>query len=137
MVLCSLHLQQYFFDNLREYIYGQLSANSSISDTFTARDLLPINVKHEQLYTPATISFNFTSYDMLRDCDTVNAKGPKNTVLVHVPPANGHDTQHPWRYARVLGIYHFHAALSSLGHALRIGFLVGTTLLQAITSTIT
>jgi hypothetical protein len=62
-----------------------------------------VQFKGNCIYGHATAAFNFTTYDMQRDCDNINVHSDKNTIMIYTPSTG---TDHPWRYARVLGIHH-------------------------------
>ncbi|KZV64559.1 hypothetical protein PENSPDRAFT_561883, partial [Peniophora sp. CONT] len=62
-----------------------------------------------RIYEHATAGFNYTTYDVLRAQDAINSNNitrqnaPRShDVMVHAPKGD----RHPFRYARVLAIYH-------------------------------
>ena len=50
---------------------------------------------------------NYTTYDVRRDCDTINA-GTRRYVMLRSPEVS--PGAHPYWYAQVLGIYHTHVS---------------------------
>jgi hypothetical protein len=68
--------------------------------------------KHDRMYKHQVMRKNFTSYDVHRDEDIVRAGTREQSNIMVLAPesanirATGHESQHPFWYARVLGIYH-------------------------------
>jgi hypothetical protein len=66
--------------------------------------------KHDRLYRHSLIRINYTSYDVQRSQDVVNpSTSHRNVMVLRDPNADDDDDSsrsHPFRYARVLGIYH-------------------------------
>lgn len=50
--------------------------------------------------------FNFTTYNIRRDQDTIKAHGERSTIMVNAKENNEDSMHHPYWYARVLGIHH-------------------------------
>ncbi|TFK49657.1 hypothetical protein OE88DRAFT_1632605 [Heliocybe sulcata] len=59
----------------------------------------------DRIHKHATISFNFTTYDICRDRDTINPSTDKCNILVALD-WDGVPNQHRFGYAQVLGVYH-------------------------------
>jgi hypothetical protein len=107
---------------LCEHMYRRL-APEPIPVEIPEEDLLNVRIYDSQLYAPVTISFNFTTYDMLRDTDVVNPKHARRTVLVHCPLREDNKDTHPWHYARVLRVFHAEVSLKSGASARKLDFL--------------
>lgn len=59
------------------------------------------------MYQHNLARFNYTSYDVRRSEDVVNASTPHHNIMVLSGDGDGSDfTSHPFKYAQVLGIYH-------------------------------
>ncbi|PBK60412.1 hypothetical protein ARMSODRAFT_898121 [Armillaria solidipes] len=78
---------------------------------FSNDELNEVQFHRNCIYSHATATFNFTTYDVWRDQDTINVgkRGERRDVMV----LSNEDTTdedgnpvHPFWYARVLGIYH-------------------------------
>jgi hypothetical protein len=64
--------------------------------------------KSDQIYEHKLMRLNYTTYDVRRYQDMVNAFTPHHNVMVLADPSDDPDSSspHPFRYARVLGVYH-------------------------------
>ena len=76
---------------------------------YTVQELGNVHIVNDRLYDHKTIRINYSTYDLLRDYDIVNPS--KHANIMTVSPlfdANSSSASdgHPFRYARVLGIYH-------------------------------
>ena len=56
------------------------------------------------IYSHATARINYTTYDIKRDVDVINCNTGHRDVMLKA--CDDIPTQHPFWYARVLGIYH-------------------------------
>lgn len=70
---------------------------------FTFEDRESLMIEHDSIYSHATAQFNYTTYDVRRDRDIVKAVGDKCDIML---PSYEDDSEHPFWYARVVGIYH-------------------------------
>ncbi|EIW76332.1 hypothetical protein CONPUDRAFT_15727, partial [Coniophora puteana RWD-64-598 SS2] len=102
------------FENFERRLKGHLLARYQdevlVSDEPDYDDTALRNVylRRDTIYSHATASFNYTTYDVRRDSDTINVNGPRQFVLVKAyedAPDDG-SRANPFWYARVLGIYH-------------------------------
>lgn len=59
-------------------------------------------IQHDRIYKHAILGVNFTSYDMRRCSDCVHPSAERQFVVVKVAD----DSDHPFWYARVLGVFH-------------------------------
>jgi hypothetical protein len=71
--------------------------------SFSWEERMTVNFKDSCIYEHATARIHFTTYDLRRDQDVVNPRTDKSAIMVHSPDQVGN---HPWCYARVLGIFH-------------------------------
>ncbi|KAF8879128.1 hypothetical protein BD779DRAFT_1162769 [Infundibulicybe gibba] len=76
---------------------------------FSDAELSTVIIRDHHIFSHATAGFNYTTYDVRRDQDTININsGRRDVLLPSFEPsfnANGQHT-HPYWYARVLGIHH-------------------------------
>lgn len=67
-------------------------------------------LKHDRIYQHNLIRTNYTTYDVRRAQDVVNASTTHNNIMVLADHADESDSfsdrSHPFLYARLLGIYH-------------------------------
>ncbi|KAG8989787.1 hypothetical protein FRB90_002072 [Tulasnella sp. 427] len=113
---------QDFLANLKNHIIGRLR-NRPFDGEETdfgrdERDRLVIkdNIIHQHAY----LRINYTTYDVRRDQDIINPRVPSRSFVM-VPAAAG---DHPYWYARVLGIYDIQVSPSSQNPApVRLNFL--------------
>ncbi|KIM78572.1 hypothetical protein PILCRDRAFT_11038 [Piloderma croceum F 1598] len=65
-------------------------------------------VKHDRLYRHKLICINYTTYDIRRSQDTVNWSTSHCNIMTLTEPGDNNDSTvgHPFKYARVLGVYH-------------------------------
>ncbi|KAI0326965.1 hypothetical protein GY45DRAFT_1257909 [Cubamyces sp. BRFM 1775] len=61
-----------------------------------------LSIKDDRLYTHNVINFNYPTYDMRRAQDSVNPKTHADIMVL----ADDHSDEHPYWYARVIGVYH-------------------------------
>ncbi|TFY53731.1 hypothetical protein EVG20_g9986 [Dentipellis fragilis] len=95
---------------LKQHLLARRSHSVTVGDepSYTAEDLRDVIIKNGIIYPHATASFHYTTYDVRRDHDTINVNGLRRDVMVKAnddPDPTG-SRQHPFWYARVLGIYH-------------------------------
>lgn len=90
------------------------------SDIDRAALVIHSHILHEHL----TIKFNFTTYDVQRDCDIVKPSSDKNDKCDIILPSREDDASHPFWYARVIGIFHVDVTHKATGTSKsRIDFL--------------
>lgn len=76
---------------------GRLSLDAAQQDIF---------IERQRLYAHATLRVNYTTYDIRRNQDTVNVNNGKSDIML----LSAHDDEHPFRYARVLRVWHAHVS---------------------------
>jgi hypothetical protein len=62
--------------------------------------------KHDRIYKHGLLRINYTTYDVRRSQDVVNASTSHRDVMLLAADVDAQRSPHPFRYARVLGIYH-------------------------------
>ncbi|KAG9104782.1 hypothetical protein FRC07_009737 [Ceratobasidium sp. 392] len=73
--------------------------------TFSESELDQVKIQKGQMYHHNNLRVNYTSYDVLRQQDVLNAGTPHCFVML--PAETGNDSKaHPFVYAKVLGVYH-------------------------------
>jgi hypothetical protein len=82
-----------------------LTDTSNAEDSGSAHDM--VLFKNDRIYRHNLIRLNYTTYDVRRDQDVVNPKTPhRDIMLLANPDGLEANFNHPFLYARVLGIYH-------------------------------
>jgi hypothetical protein len=61
-----------------------------------------LDIKQDYLHWHPTLRIRYTSYDLCREEDYMNSNQDPCFVMVSTPGA----TPHPWRYAKVLRMFH-------------------------------
>ncbi len=62
-----------------------------------------LKIRNDMFFRQKTISFNYTTYDMRRDQDTVNPRSHPDILLL---TSQEDEDDFPFAYARVIGIFH-------------------------------
>jgi len=88
---------------------------------FTDIELSQVIIKDNLIFTHATAAFNYTTYDIRRDQDTVNINSGRQDVML--PSFEEENQTHPYWYARVLGIYHANVFYGQARKPERVDFL--------------
>jgi hypothetical protein len=83
--------------------------------------------KNDRMYSHHLARFNFTTYDVRRAQDVINPGTSHRDVLLLAGNEMGARSDHPFLYARVLGIYHVNVIYTGEGmvdyNARRVDFL--------------
>jgi hypothetical protein len=80
-------------------------------------DINPNNIlfKPDRIYRHNIMRINYTTYDVRRSQDVVNASTSHHNVMVLAGDTDDSVLDHPFRYARVLGVYHVNAVYTGPG----------------------
>jgi hypothetical protein len=72
--------------------------------------------KHDRIYQHKLIHINYTTYDVRRSQDVANASTTHCNVMTLADPSE-HDSvsSHPFKYARILGVYHVNVVYTGPG----------------------
>ncbi|KAH8984066.1 hypothetical protein EDB86DRAFT_2750235, partial [Lactarius hatsudake] len=108
-LLCHLlarHLNQVIVSDEPEY------SNTQLADVY---------IQHNKIFSHATARYNYTTYDVRRDHDVINCNTTRRDVMLRA--CDDVPGQHPFWYARVLGIYHANVYFGLESHPERIEFL--------------
>ena len=76
---------------------------------YATHDLKDVHIVNDRIYDHKTMRINYNTYDLQRDYDIVNPSKHANIMTVSPlfdPVSSSASDGHPFRYARVLGIYH-------------------------------
>lgn len=84
-------------------------------------ELDDVAIRNGFIYPHATATFYYTTYDVRRTWDSINVNGSRRDIMLR---ASEEDTpNHPFWYARVLGVYHANVYFRDSSEAERIEFL--------------
>ncbi|KAI0028967.1 hypothetical protein K488DRAFT_7820, partial [Vararia minispora EC-137] len=91
-------------------------------------DLREIEIHNDTIYRHQTIAVNYISYDVRRERDLVHVKTPTNAhcdvmMRAQAVEADTSVRRHPYRYARVHGVYHANVFLPGNTRPQRTEFL--------------
>ena len=131
LLLLTPFLPQNFLPKLRQHLIPRIL--SKLKDqghgTLASDDVNPNSVafRNNRIYHHNIMRINYTSYDVRRSQDVLNASTSHHNIMVLANNADDSATDHPFRYARVLGVYHVNAVYMGLGminyEPLRLEFL--------------
>ncbi|KAF7371652.1 hypothetical protein MVEN_00021000 [Mycena venus] len=79
---------------------------------YSLQELADVNIIGERLYTHKVMRINFTTYDCLRDTDTLNPR-TRPDFVVQAHEDEDESNAHPYWYGRIIGI--FHASVRHVG----------------------
>ncbi|CUA77217.1 CRISPR-associated endonuclease Cas9 [Streptococcus mutans UA159] [Rhizoctonia solani] len=94
---------------LARILGGRYQNEANHSDSALAQ----IRIQHDRIYSHQTLKINYTTYDIRRAQDLINPNTYKRFIIVpseedshNNSEINSNTHQHPFWYARVLGVYH-------------------------------
>ncbi|KAI5896073.1 uncharacterized protein SCHCODRAFT_02492911 [Schizophyllum commune H4-8] len=90
-----------FSERLRTHLLHRLGKQPETGDSFSDKEHGMLNIIKNRLYIHKCLRINYTTYDIRRDQDVIN---PSFHSDIHVLARD--DDDHPFWYARVLGIFH-------------------------------
>jgi hypothetical protein len=112
----QMQILQNFLPDLKDHILSRLLGHSFDGDEheYSDEDRNAVHFVNNRIYQHKVIQINYTTYDMQCSQDSINPRThPDIMVLSHEDEDCGSDGQHPYWYARVVGI--FHADVRHLG----------------------
>ncbi|KAJ7441110.1 hypothetical protein FB451DRAFT_1106240, partial [Mycena latifolia] len=97
-----------FLPRLQAHLYARMQGITSIEATdFSPAQLSTVNIQYNRVHRHATAAFNYTTYDVRRDQDTINSNTDRSHIMVKSDETSEDGlVAHPYWYARVLGAYH-------------------------------
>ncbi|KAJ7116991.1 hypothetical protein C8R44DRAFT_627458, partial [Mycena epipterygia] len=114
-----------FLPRLQAHLYARMQGITSIEATdFTSDQLGSVNIQYQRIHAHATAAFNYTTYDVRRDQDTINSKTERCHIIVKSDETSEDGlTAHPYWYAKVLGVFHANIHTPDSRHPRRYDFL--------------
>lgn len=82
--------------------------NSDKESDFTDADRTSVHIEYDRLYQHKVLRVNYTAYDGRRMQDSIKPNSHADIMLLapYDDDTEEHADAHPYRYARVLGVYH-------------------------------
>ncbi|KAF5316669.1 hypothetical protein D9619_006659 [Psilocybe cf. subviscida] len=94
-----------FLPKLQDHLLGRIVGrefDGDMHEEFADSDRNSIRFIGNKIYSVRTCNVYYTSYDLQRQCDTINPHSHPD-IMLRSPVAGGDD---PYWYARVIGVYH-------------------------------
>lgn len=105
---------QNFIYKLRVHLLSRLLGKGLDGDDpclFTDEERNSVRLVNNTIFSVKQVSVNYTTYDIRRDCDTINTTTRPYVMLRSPEVGTG---AYPYWYAQVLGIYHAHVSTTHL-----------------------
>jgi hypothetical protein len=107
-----MQLKTHLLPRLQELLHNEMTQIKDAGGPDSSsriQAMVPNNVylKNDRLYRHKTLRINYTTYDVRRDSDVVNPDtGHCNVMLLSAEDESSEPANHPFLYARILGIFH-------------------------------
>ncbi|KAF5389068.1 hypothetical protein D9757_004995 [Collybiopsis confluens] len=98
---------KHFLRKLKIHLFCRLTTQNDSGD-ISLEDRSQVIIDSNRMYLHKVLRINYTSYDLRRCQDSINAR-THSDIMVLSPDSD--DDEHPYLYARVIGIYHVNASL--------------------------
>ncbi|KAF8074854.1 hypothetical protein FPV67DRAFT_601603 [Lyophyllum atratum] len=95
---------QDFLPKLKDHLLARLSHPDWTGDgnEFTPEEHFNLLIRNDRLYIHKVLRVNYTSYDVRRGQDSMNPRTRADIMTL----SHEDDTEHPFAYARIIGIFH-------------------------------
>jgi hypothetical protein len=97
---------------LKDHFLRRLGVSPADNALFTDLQRQQIVIPSGTLIKHATLRIAYTTYDVRRSYDMINPRTNHHFVMVQ---SQNDDSDHPFWYAKVVGIYHANVVLRALG----------------------
>ena len=98
----ALELESTSADSWSDSLHGEASSSTGNANRL---DWDSLYFKSDQIYLHKLARIQYTTYDVRREQDVINPTTPHRDIMLLATTPNN-DVDHPFLYARVLGIYH-------------------------------
>lgn len=114
---------QNFVSRLKTYLLlmKQGKAIPGEDPIFSNTELSQVIIRDNVIYSHATMAFNYTTYDVRRDQDTISFQSGRRDIML--PSFEDDSRSHPYWYARVMGVYHAKVFYHQAAKDARVDFL--------------
>ena len=82
-----------------------LHSEANTTGNTNQSDCDSVYLKNDRIYLHKLVRIQYTTYDVRREQDVVNPSTPHRDIML-LATTSDNDVDHPFLYARVLGIYH-------------------------------
>ncbi|KAG9077844.1 hypothetical protein FRC06_008672 [Ceratobasidium sp. 370] len=94
---------KFFIPQLKRHALLRLLGSRDHPD-YHDRELDNLYIHKDQMYSHKTLRLNYTAYDVVRQQDVLNPNTAMRFIVL--PTERENPTDHPFLYAKILGIYH-------------------------------
>lgn len=98
-------VEQFFIPQLKRHILLRILGSRDHID-YHDRELDNLYIHRDRLYSHNTIHVNYTTYDVLWQQEVLNPKTSKHFIMLPTEFQQDSAYNHPFLYAKILGIYH-------------------------------
>ncbi|KAG9120845.1 hypothetical protein FRC07_003499 [Ceratobasidium sp. 392] len=98
---------KFFLPQLKRHLLLRI-LGSHDHPNYNDAELIKIRFDRERMFKHNTLTINYTSYDVLRQQDTLNLSSQCFALLPGPTNLERAPSEHPFIYAKVIGIYHAH-----------------------------
>ncbi|GAB1524474.1 hypothetical protein RhiTH_007628 [Rhizoctonia solani] len=95
---------RFFLPQLKRHLLARVLGDSNHPE-FCNSNILKVRLAQERMYRHNTLRVNYTSYDILRQQDSLSPTSHQCFALLPTK-ADRHPDEHPFVYAKILGVYH-------------------------------
>ncbi|KAF7326767.1 hypothetical protein MVEN_02595700 [Mycena venus] len=97
-----------FLPKLQEHLLGRLFHPNWSGDghEFSPQERSKILIINDRLYRHKVLRINYTTYDVRRGQDSMNPRTHADIMMLAPDDGAANPDQHPFTYARVLGVFH-------------------------------
>jgi hypothetical protein len=93
---------QNFLLSLKDHLLGRIFKHDNNDDSpFSLEERSKLSFRNNTIYRHKVLRINYTTYDMRREQDSLNPSRQAN-IMVLAPD----DEDHPYWYARIVGVFH-------------------------------
>ncbi|CAE6459848.1 unnamed protein product [Rhizoctonia solani] len=97
---------KFFILQLKQHLLARILGSRN-HPNFNDAELFHLRFYQERMRRHKTLGINYTSYDVLRQQDPLNPSTSNRFVMLASNPTSGSESpDHPFLYAKILGIYH-------------------------------
>ena len=107
MLICQY--DQGFIWKLKTHLLPRLQQMILSENDGAASDWQSIVLKNDRIYTHKTLQIKYTTYDVRRSEEVIHVDTQRCNITLLNPLFQEDNSQHPFRYAKVLGIFHVNA----------------------------
>ncbi|KAG7096095.1 hypothetical protein E1B28_006771 [Marasmius oreades] len=97
-----------FYDQLHAHLFARILKTDN-SEDFNVEDLSSICFVKDKIYTHKCFRLHYNTYNMHRKSHTISTQLHPNVMLL-ADDATAEEQEHPYRYARVIGVFHVNVA---------------------------